>query len=196
MKTVLTNTVTQYALRAVKQQHLILGIFVPIVKAKKMTIKGDLKMKKLFAFLLLIARCVSLVACGNSSSQNSSNEDIKLSLDNYEDYISVYAKVYGDGYSTWSSYVSDFLYGDATAEAQISGISNYEYNDVVITVTVYFSYGSTERSIPLNIKLNKGGSGKSSKTIDINDGLWANEWIQKYAYYNVTAVSGSVSRID
>ena len=158
-------------------------------------------MKKIVSMMLVAIMLFSLVACTGGTPTNSnggnssSNQTIKLTLDNYADYLTISANIYGDGNKSWSSYLSAYQYGEAKGTASVSGISNYEYNDVTVKITIYFSYGNEEHDIPITVRLNKGGSGSGTGMYDFRNGPWANEWIQKYAYYEVTSISGSVSRI-
>lgn len=158
------------------------------------------KMKRIVAIILVAIMLLSLVAFTGCTStgqtgDSPSNNEIKLTLDNYSDYLTISANVYGDGNKTWSSYLSAYMYGEATGTARVSGISNYEYNDVTVKITIYFSYGNEEHDIPITVRLNKGGSGSGTGMYDFRNGPWANDWIQKYAYYEVTSISGSVNCI-
>ena len=152
-------------------------------------------MKKITTIILILSMTCALLTlsgCGNDKNQN--NDKISLTVDNCEDYISVdSAKVYGTGNSFWSSNLSAYMYYSAEGTVSISGLSNYEYNNVVVNITIHFSYGTDNRSIPISVYLNKGGNGKATNTIKL-DG-WTNDWIQKYAYYEITSVSGSISKI-
>ena len=166
MRTVFQRKDTTYVPDVVKQQNLSQMICVQIVNAKKVMIKGEKIMKKTLSLLLamiLVFLCLTLASCGSGSE---SSKSIKLTLENYEDYLSIdSAKVYGTGSPYWSSYLSAYQYPYAEGNVLISGVYNYEYDDVVINITIHIHYGKDYKEIPISVKLNKGGSGKGSRDV-------------------------------
>lgn len=142
------------------------------------------------AMILAFSSMLSLVSCGSNN-----DEKINLTLSNYEDYISIdSARVYGTGSPTWSSYLSAYQYPNAEGSVSISGVYGYEYTDVVIDITIHFHYGDDYHEMPISVNLNKGGNGRGSNIEKLKGFGWANEWIQKHAYYEVTSVKGYVSK--
>lgn len=103
-------------------------------------------MKKIIAVLLLLAMMLGLCACGGESSSAKSNE-IQLTLDNYDDYIEIYASAWPSGdYETDKTYwfgayyngyhlvKDDFathLEGTVTATPTSE---NFVFNNVKVTV--------------------------------------------------------------
>lgn len=134
----------------------------------------------------MLISCFGLFACGKNTKSGT-----KITLDNYDEYLSISARVYGSGTSSWLSYNKEYGYHEATGSVSISGINGYEYINCVINVQINFSYGDSYNSIDISVKINRGGTGAQSESVYL-DQYWASSWITKYASYHVTSVSGSI----
>ena len=115
-------------------------------------------MKKVISLILALVLCLSLCACGGGSSTGT-----PLTLDNYEDYLAFRVNVsepsFTEGLSvsnlnsgkgirydidTGSGYTF-VLYDYFNISASAIGVStNFNYNDVVITVLVKVNYKTVD----------------------------------------------------
>lgn len=104
-------------------------------------------MKKLWALLLVGVLMFSLTACGSKKTE--------LTLDNYEKYLEVNMSCSesGDGVRFMNPVLgyTGSWYPQISGRVKVSGVSsNYDYNDVVITVEIsgtYDDYGAYTNEI-------------------------------------------------
>ena len=164
-------------------------------------------MKKLFLVLL---GCVLLASCGaNSNSEIPSvapsiDKSISLTLNNFEDYITIDATIKP---AFPSPNFSGYYWGFETTVSTV-GVNMYEFNEVKITVEVstygYTYYGSSNDKVEktsVYLSLNKGGNASKPTSHFFTDSRGEEYFIRKAATiksngsYKVTSVSGSVEKV-
>ncbi len=118
-------------------------------------------MKKLLIIFLALAMCVSMCACGgdnkaldnkntNANTSRASDGSIELTLDNYSKYLKLDMTCFGSGkaysLSDGASYAGmPLYYSTISAHIKCSALSsNFNYNDIKITVHVSGTYTAYE----------------------------------------------------
>lgn len=161
-------------------------------------------MKKLLALFLIVVLCLSLSACGDGS--------IELTVDNYDDYLSVGASIsnpsftdgvhvsYGIPYPNGEG-GTYYIYEYLNARLNVEGKStNFNYNDVVVTIKFNGKYRShdlndwsQEMPIELELTANCDISGCDLVTDKFTDsGSYLHEEAI-YADWEIVSISGTVT---
>ena len=152
----------------------------------------------------------------NKDNNKDNNKGIKLTMDNYRQYLDVSPSRYltgeyglfrdvcpeqtKDGHTTWDWY-KEIIYS-----ASVNGVStNYNYNDVVVVFKVSGTYDTfdlengewvreEDNPIDLTIEVTTdiAGNGDDSKTI--SSGRWIHENLVN-ATIEVVSVSGTVTPV-
>ena len=87
---------------------------------------------------------ISMTACGlfggnsnSNSNENSKNDGrVYLTLDNYEQYLSVSARYFGQD-ASWSSSSSSYEYRYVVAQASVSSVASYlKFYECVVRVRI------------------------------------------------------------
>ena len=86
-------------------------------------------MKKYLLLVLMCSLFLFLTGCGNKT---------KLTVENYEKYLDVYAMSYCDGYTDYSDNCTVSLYVEGKPE-------NFNYNDVEVTANINVTYAKYTR---------------------------------------------------
>lgn len=157
----------------------------------------DNKMKKiislLLATILALSSLFTLASC-NSKENSKENSKTYLTLSNYEQYLEVSAKYYGED-GDWNSIGKDYYYSKIISSASVSSTSSLaKFYDcsISIKITGKYKYGSDTRntSETLVINLSLGGTGSAKKnTVTSYSNHYYN--IQGIGY-EVVSVSGYV----
>jgi len=156
---------------AVNFQNSSQMICARIVNAKKVIIKGEKIMKKtlslLLAMLLVLSSMLALASCGSGSDSNDEDNKIYLTLENYEQYLDVSAKYYGED-GVWNSLGKDYYYNKIISSASVSSTSPLVkfYNcSITIKITGQYEYGSDTKNTTaeLKISLSLGGTGSAKE---------------------------------
>ncbi len=147
----------------------------------------------LLAMLLLLTSMLSLASCGSNNDSDNDNK-IYLTLQNYEQYLDVSARYYGED-GRWSSLFSRYNYGSVVSSATVTSTSSFvKFYNCVIEVRIvgeYYYTASSKKTTDETIKvtLSIGGSGSGSKIENVyND----NAHDIKGKGYEVISVSGYV----
>lgn len=146
-------------------------------------------MKRIISILIsavIIILCFS--SCGSTNQNDDNSDKTKLTLENYNDYISISAK-YGPKSYNYTTDIGENITCSASVESASASIKFY---NCVIKVRIKGSYKDllggdkvTTDDI-LEIKLNIGGTGNASKVVE------------SYGYdikglgYDVISVSGYI----
>ena len=149
----------------------------------------------LLAVLLLLTSILSLASCG--SAKDKKDNKIYLTLANYEQYLDVSARYYGDG-ATWSSLQKKYVYPQIVNSVSVTSTSSFvKFYDCVIEVKIVGQYSYTyskdydkTTSETIVITLSLGGTGSNSKTINTSLGSKAYDIVGRG--YEVVSVSGYV----
>ncbi len=146
----------------------------------------------LFSFVLTFVSCASN---GDSNDKIGSRDDrIELTLENYEQYIDVSARYYGEG-GTWSSLFSRYDYKSVVSSATVTSTSTFvKFYNCSIKVRIvgeYYYTASSKKTTDetIEVSLSIGGSGRASKVENVSN---ANAHDIKGKGYEVVAVSGYV----
>ncbi len=154
----------------------------------------------LLAMLLVLSSMLALASCGSESGSNddnkSSNDDNKiyLSLENYEQYLDVSARYYGED-GRWSSLFSRYNYGRIVSSVTTASTSSFvKFYNCVIEVRIvgeyyYTAYDKKRTDETIKVTLSIGGSGSGSKIENVHNG---NAHDIKGMGYEVVSVSGYV----
>lgn len=142
--------------------------------------------------LLSIILCFQLVAC------DEEDDRIALTKDNFEQYVTLSCKGYGD-----PDYYSRGYYSRLFASASTVGVSGYEYENVFVTVKINFDDGKNFADPEIDLHLNVGGSAYDSTSFMIckKDPNYiiptsvSGSTISAYTYYEIVSVSGYVKRV-
>ena len=163
-------------------------------------------MKRLIALLLAAALSLSLAACGGSNS-------IELTLENYEDYLTInpYGSQSGDEIWLSTTYGSTLRWhSEIQCGAKIEGTStNFNYENVVIELELYGTYEANEKNemsiiddrhsvdknydITVTIETDVSGNGDSSEIIELEDNFYT-DTPNFTPNYKVISISGTVSK--
>ena len=121
--------------------------------------------------LILITTLIMILMTGCGKEKG-----IELTLDNYENYLTIVAKCYS--HESWSSYNHEWDTMLFSSVDVYGASSNFNYEDVTITVVIvadidydknhYFGHYNTILEIPYTLKVNVGGNASGS-----NDWLWS-----------------------
>ena len=197
MRTVFQRKDIAHVPDAVNIQNSSQMICARIVNAKKVMIKGEKIMKKtlslFLAMLLVLSSMLTLASCGSESGFNDDNK-IYLSLENYEQYLNVSARYYGED-GRWSSLFSRYNYGSIVSSVTIASTSSFvKFYNCVIEVRIvgeyyYTAYDKKTTDETIKVTLSIGGSGSGSK---IENVLNDNAHDIKGMGYEVVSVSGYV----
>ncbi len=159
-------------------------------------------MKKALSLLLALVMCLSLAACGDNETE--------LTLENYTNYLNISAipLFTGKDWLMKPSGSPNSITCNSKAEYQMTATgasSNYDYNNVVVTVKVTAIYNTfsgfektenVEVSKELTITCDIGGSGTGQ--VVIFEGREQSYQIEKNSLdvsWEVVSVSGTVARI-
>ena len=123
------------------------------------------------AMLLVLSSVLALASCGSESGSNDNK--IYLTLTNYEQYLDVSAKYYGEN-GRWSSIEKDYLYPQIKNSVSVTSTSSFvKFYNCVIEVKIVGQYTyilnkfcdkTTFETIKVTLSL--GGTGSNSKNID------------------------------
>lgn len=146
----------------------------------------------LLAMLLVLSSMLTLASCGSKDDNK-----IYLTLENYEQYLNVSAKYYGEG-ATWSSLQRKYVYPQIVNSVSVASTSSFvKFYDCVIEVKIVGQYSYTyskdydkTTSETITITLSLGGTGSNSKTINTSLGSKAYDIVGRG--YEVISVSGYV----
>ena len=163
-------------------------------------------MKKIFTrntiiLGMLLLSTTSFAGCSKSEENSKDDNAIELTMENYEDYLTVNVTTgtTGDGYKVHG--ISDPFYKEIQNNITVEGVSdNYNYEDVKVEAEITVKYtpyswsGLDQDDVlfteTLSTTCNVAGDGSDSTLTNVQDGYTTNLFM---AYdYEVTKVSGSV----
>ena len=145
----------------------------------------------LLTVMLILSSILAFAACGDDEPDSNK---IALTLNNYEQYISISARYYGEE-ARWSSMFSRYNYGYVVSSATISSTSSFvKFYDCIIEVRIvgeyYYTHSDklTTKEV-LKISLSLGGTGSEKKVKTVSNG---NAHDIKGIGYEVVSVKGYV----
>ncbi len=149
----------------------------------------------LLAAFLMFASIFSLFSCGSEGGSEGDSEDkIYLTLENYEQYLDVSAKYYGED-GVWNSLGKDYYYNKIISSASVSSTSPLVkfYNcSITIKITGQYEYGrdtrNTTAELEMSLSLGGTGSAKEDTVTSYSNSLHDIKGIG----YEVVSVSGYV----
>ena len=156
-------------------------------------------MKKLLCVLLIISMLFCVLFSGCDSKSNESK--IELTLDNYEQYLTVSSKCYGE-LGEWNSIDDHFTYQYVVSEAEVAATSPLlKFYDCKIEIEVFGMYQYdpdwlhhyveyTDHTITISLSI--GGSG--SDTESTRDSKWEEDGIHSIVCmgHRVKSITGYV----
>ena len=156
-----------------------------------------MKQKKL-AILVVAMMLVCILSIFQLVACDKEDDRIALTKENFEQYVTLSCKGYGD-----PDYYSRGYYSRLFASASTVGVSGYEYENVFITVKINFDDGKNYADPEINLYLNVGGSAYDSvsfmickkDTSYIIPSSVSGSTISAYTYYEIVSVSGYVKRV-
>lgn len=154
----------------------------------------------LLAMLLVLSSMLTLASCGSESGFNDDNKidnKIYLTLENYEQYLDVNVRYYGEN-GRWSSLQSKYVYPQIVNSVSVTSTSSFvKFYGCSIKVRVVGQYSytyskdydqTTDETIIVTLSL--GGTGDDYKIIDTSKGSDAYDILG--LGYEVISVSGYV----
>lgn len=156
-------------------------------------------MKKAISLLLTLVLCLSLCACSKSN-------EVILTLENYKTYLNLDIHSFAPGDSDAYSFPgaphcrSEYIGFVGCAGAS----TNYDYNDVKITVRfygnadIYVDSVKTQYKFDETITVSCDIGGKGNSFVELFEGKLATRMIDEDSVkcsWEVVSISGSVSRI-
>ena len=140
-------------------------------------------MKRIISLLLILSMllCFALTGCDSSGENKENKEDdnrIALTLDNYEQYLNVTAKYYGENGRYFNGL---YWYDDVVSYASVQSAStSLMFYDCVISVRIKgrhtnYRFSTKDTDHTITISLNIGGSG-SGYAIDAPGGGGAKDF--------------------
>ena len=133
--------------------------------------------KKILALFLATACLVNLFACSNNGRND--NNDITLTTKNFEQYVNLTCRATGAA----STYKNGKYYG-LNGYASCTGISGYYYDNVSVSITIFFDDGTNDAYPTIYLDLNVGGNASGSQYFTI-----LNKSTKKLAYVSSTTIS-------
>ena len=156
-------------------------------------------MKKIISLLLVTALVISsmiIFASCESNDDDDGFETIELTVDNYDKYLDITAKLYGTN-GRWNSLASDYYYSRVTASVDVaprlsSTILVICSMDVRILGEYYSGGGSDKRTFDETIYVRLDSDGYGNETKDEYVPL-SNANRIKGIGYEVVSITGEVS---
>ena len=142
----------------------------------------------LLVMLLLFTLMLNLASCGSNDNK------IYLTLDNYEQYLEVSAKYYGED-ADWNTLFYRYDYSSVVSSATVTSTSSFvKFYDCVIEVRIvgeyyYTAHDKKTTDETIKVTLSIGGSGSGSKIENVHND---NAHDIKGRGYEVVSVSGYV----
>ena len=155
-------------------------------------------MKKAISLLLALVICLSLCACGGSK--------VELTLENYKTYLDVNIKSFAPGDSdAWRFPDAPHCRSEYIGFVGCAGAStNYDYNDIKITVRfygnadIYVDSVKTKYKFDETITVSCDIGGKGNSFVELFEGKLATRMIDEDSVecsWEIISITGTVSRI-
>lgn len=156
-------------------------------------------MKKVICVWLVVSILFSILFTGCGSKPNESK--IELTLDNYEQYLNVSSRCYGE-YGEWNSIDKHYTYQVVVSSADVTPTSPLlKFYDCTIEIEVFGMYQYdpdwlhhyveyTDHTITIPLSIGGSGSGTDSK----RDSKWEEDGVHTIVCmgYQVKSISGYV----